>query len=344
MDGIPKLMQAVLLKGHGGFEQLELRHDVLVPIPAADEVLIRVRAAAVNNTDINLRSGWYSQPTQGASWTGAAMQFPRIQGADACGTIVAAGSAIDPHRISERVIVDPVLRDALHPAATPGYLGAERDGAFAEYLCVPARNAWAVTSSWSDAELASLPCSSLAAEHMLERAHVTAGDRVLITGASGGVGSAALQLARRRGAHVIAVAASGKLAALQELGADEVLARETDLAAVLGPESVDVVVDCVGGPAFPQYLKLLRPGGRYAVAGAIAGPVVQLDLRTLYLKDLTLSGCTIPAPGVFAQLIGYIARNEIRPLVSALLPLRSIVAAQQQFLQKSHIGKIVLTV
>ena len=126
---------------------------------------------------------------------------------------------------------------------------------------------------------------------MIGRAGVGAGETVLVTGASGGVGSAAVQLARRRGARVIGVANLSKAPLIQALGAERVLARDADLTRELGQESVDVVIDVVGGAQFPSLLKVLRRRGRYAVAGAISGPVVELDLRTLYLKDLRLLGC-----------------------------------------------------
>jgi NADPH:quinone reductase-like Zn-dependent oxidoreductase len=151
-----------------------------------------------------------------------------------------------------------------------------------------------------------------------------------------------VQLAQRRGAAVLALASVLKAAAVASIGADAVLPRDTDLVAALGRDSVDVVVDVVGGRQFPQLLQVLRRGGRYAVAGAIAGPVVELDLRTLYLKDLTMLGCTIMEPAVFSNLIGYIERGEIVPLVSATFPLHAIVAAQTAFLAKLHVGKIVL--
>jgi NADPH:quinone reductase-like Zn-dependent oxidoreductase len=177
---------------------------------------------------------------------------------------------------------------------------------------------------------------------MLARSGIGPGETVLITGASGGVGSAAVQLARRRGATVIAVASEAKAAEVIALGAARVLPREADPVAALGRESVDAVVDVVGGAAFPALLEVLRRGGRYAVAGAIAGPTVTLDLRTLYLKDLRLLGCTIFPPSVFTDLVGYIARGDIRPVLAAIFPLREIVAAQRAFLGKWHTGKIVL--
>lgn len=346
-------MKAVLLNGHGGFEQLEYREDLPVPIPATGEVLIRITAAGVNNTDINMRIGWYSKSvsaatgeatlarTEDSGWTGEAVGFPRIQGADACGRIVALGAGVDPARIGERVIVNPILDSGL--GATPAsYFGSDRNGAFAEFATVPAANAYKVTTPLTDVELASFPCSYGAAENMLSRARVQPGELVLVTGASGGVGSAAVQLARRRNARVIALVASTKAAVMGSIGAGQVLDRDADLLAELGRESVDVVIDVVGGRQFPALLDVLKRGGRYATAGAIAGPIVELDLRTLYLKDLSLLGCTVLEPQTFANLVGYIERGEIRPLVSATYALREIIAAQQAFLEKSHVGKIVL--
>jgi len=339
-------MKAVLLRGHGGFEQLEYREDVPVPAPAAGEVLIRIGGAAVNNTDINTRVGWYSKSSSAesagdAGWTGVAVPFPLIQGADACGHIVAVGSGVAQARIGERILVDPILR-AQSPGREVQYFGSDRNGGFAQFATVPAVNARRITSALTDAELASFPCSYSAAENMLARARVVAGERVLVTGASGGVGSAAVQLAIRRGAAVFAVASSSKAAAVSGLGAQRVIERNADLTSELGRECVDVVIDVVGGAAFTQLLEVLRRGGRYAVAGAIAGALVELDLRTLYLKDLRLLGCTVPDTEVFADLVRYIESGEIRPLVSATYPLREIIAAQTDFLSKRHPGKIVL--
>lgn len=333
----PRSMRAVLLTGHGGPERLEYRCDVPVPVPAAGEVLIRVGAAAVNNTDINTRIGWYSRSggAADAAWTGTALRFPFIQGADAAGHVVAVGAGVDPARVGERVLVNPVLEGGT-------YFGSDRDGAFAQYCTVPAVNAVHIDCTLSDVELASFPCSYGAAEHMLTRTGLAAGETVLITGASGGVGSAAVQLARRRGARVIAQAAEGKGAAVRALGAERVIGREADLVQSLGAESVDAVIDVVGGAAFPRLIEVLRRGGRYAVAGAIGGPVVELDLRKLYLKDLRVHGCTIFDGEVFAALVRYIERGEIRPLVSATYPLEQIAAAQAAFLEKRHTGKIVL--
>jgi NADPH:quinone reductase-like Zn-dependent oxidoreductase len=252
------------------------------------------------------------------------------------------GRGVAASRIGERVLIEPVIRLNVRGTVQVIYFGSECNGSFAEYTCVPSANAHAISSDLSDAELASFPCAYAAAEHMLERSQVAAGDEVLITGASGGVGSAAVQLAVRRGARVIAVTSPAKEEAITALGASRVIARGADLVEPLGHESVDVVIDVVGGGQFVQLLEILRRGGRYAVAGAISGPIVDLDLRTLYLKDLRLHGCTVFEPMVFRNLVGYIERGEIRPLVAKIFALSAIVAAQREFSAKNHAGKIVL--
>lgn len=361
MTDIPATMQAVLLKGHGGFEQLDCRRDVAVPVAGPGEVLIRVGAAGINNTDINTRIGWYSKAVGDATtaaagegglddaeatdagWAGVPIRFPRIQGIDACGRIVAVGEGVEAARIGERVLVEPCLR--AFPGASEGavgFFGSECDGGFAQFTTVAAIHAHRIDSPLSDAELASFPCSYSTAETMLTRARVVAGETVLVTGASGGVGSAAVQLARRRGARVIAVAGAAKAFDVQALGAGSVIPRGTDPLLALGAESIDVVLDLVAGPGWTSLLGVLRRGGRYAAAGAVAGPLVELDVRTLYLKDLTLFGCTVPEPEVFPNLIGYIEKGEIRPVLARTYPLEDIVAAQQTFLAKKFTGKLVL--
>jgi NADPH:quinone reductase-like Zn-dependent oxidoreductase len=357
MTEIPATMSAVLLTGNGGFECLSHRTDVPVPQPRAGEVLIRVGACGVNNTDINTRTAWYSKAvtaateagggdgfaeakTEDSGWTGAVPQFPRIQGADAAGRIVAVGEGVDPARVGQRVLVEPVFRGATRFEAT--YFGSEVDGAFAQYARVPSAHAHPIETALTDTELASFPCAYSAAENMLTRTALAAGERVLITGASGGVGSAAVQLARRRGSEITALASADKADGVRALGAARVEPRDADLVSLFGQEHFDVVIDVAGGAGFPALLQVLKRGGRYGVAGAISGPIAELDLRTLYLKDLTLYGCTILEPQVFPNLVGYIERGEISPVVAATYPLSQIVEAQRAFLTKQHVGKIVL--
>ncbi|NLS14576.1 zinc-binding dehydrogenase [Vibrio sp. SM6] len=341
------LMKGVYLTGHGDIEKLEYREDIARPTPSAQQVLIRVSAAGVNNTDINTRTGWYSKSNESddASWSGKALTFPLIQGADVCGVIVEVGAEVDAKRIGERVLVEPCLTQFNgQPLERFWYFGSECHGGFAEYAVIDSAHAYAVNSSLTDIELASFPCSYSTAENMLTCAQVDHTDTVLISGASGGVGSAAIQLAKARGAKVIAITSESKASLLTELGADEIVLRDRSLQQTLGDNSVDVVIDLVGGEQWPQFLNVLKPRGRYAVAGAIGGALVELDIRTLYLKDLRFYGCTQLETGVFASLIQRIEKGHIRPLVAKTYPLAEIGLAQEAFGSKQHIGKIVLSV
>jgi NADPH:quinone reductase-like Zn-dependent oxidoreductase len=366
-QAVPKTMRAVVLTGYGGLDKLVYREDVPVPAPGPGEVLVQVGACGMNNTDVNTRSGWYSKAVtagttaegsaegfsgiaeEAATWGSSSLSFPHIQGADVAGRIAALGEGVPAGRLGERVLVDPWLRDPTDPEDRDkaGYLGSERWGGFAEYAVVPAVNAFRIESPLSDAELATFPCSSSTAEYMLTRAGLGDGESVLVTGASGGVGSALVQLAKRRGARVVALAGESKMAALRDLGADHVLPRDLPdllaaLEAALGRNKVDAVADIVGGPRFPELLACIRRGGRYVTSGAIAGPLVEIDLRTLYLEDLTLHGATVMPPGIFQALVGYIERAEIRPLLARTFPLAELRAAQEEFLKKAHVGNFVV--
>ncbi|WP_300516418.1 alcohol dehydrogenase family protein [Aliiroseovarius sp.] len=357
-SNLPDTMFAIVTTGNGGYDRLEPRR-VPLPRPGPGEVLLRVLAAGVNNTEINTRLGWYSasvtdstDATQDAQtkageqksdggWAGAT-PFPLIQGTDCCGLIVAVGEGVKTDRIGERVIVRACMRVNGFDNLDCLWMASDFDGAFAQYVKVPAGEVFPVDTPWTDAELATIPCAYGTAETMLTRARVGPGDRVLVTGASGGVGSATVQLAKCRGAEVVAVAGASKLDALRDLGADRLVSRDADLLAELGDNAVDVVVDNVAGPGFPVLLKLMKRGGRYASSGAIAGPIVALDMRDMYLKDITLYGSTAWDEPVFPRLVSLIEAGKLTPLVAATYPLERIAAAQEAFLKKRHVGNFVL--
>jgi NADPH:quinone reductase-like Zn-dependent oxidoreductase len=357
---LPETMAAVQLTGHGGLDRLEYREDVAVPVPGSGEVLIRVAASAVNNTDINTRIGWYSKGVTGdtntggesgfaeadaqdATWSGVPLRFPRIQGTDVCGYVVAVGDGVDDARIGERVLVRNMLRGYVDFRPFECWsIGSECDGGFAQYVKAPAADVWRVQCDWSDTDLASIPCAWSTAENMLYRSGVGADDRVLITGASGGVGSAAVQLAKARGAEVIAVAAENKADAVRDIGADRVVVRGAGLVEALGSQSVTVAIDLVVGDQWSELVELLARGGRYATAGAIAGPIVELDVRTLYLKDLSFFGCTFQEDAVFDNVVRCIEQGLVRPFVARTYPLTDIRAAQEDFIAKKYPGKLVI--
>jgi NADPH:quinone reductase-like Zn-dependent oxidoreductase len=331
------------------------------PKLVSNEVLLQVLAAGVNNTEINTRLGWYSSKVTAGTealatgekekqeakalgdggWN-EATPFPFIQGTDRCGRVVALSPGVSESLMDSRVLVRSCMRSSGWDSLENIWMASDFDGAFAQFVKVPANEVFPVDCDWSDAELGTIPCAYDTAENMVHRAKVSKGEHVLIAGGSGGVGSAAVQLAKRRGAVVTAIAGKAKLEKVQAIGADQVIARDEDVVDCLGEKTVDVVVDNVAGPCFGGMLKVLKRGGRFVSSGAIAGPLVELDMRDLYLKDLTLIGCTAWDEPVFPNLVSYIEKDEINPLLAKTFPLKIIVEAQQEFTEKKHVGKFVL--
>ncbi len=366
MTDVPTHMTAALLMGHGGLDMIEIRDDVPVPTIGPGEVLIRVGACGLNNTDINTRTGWYSRAVKAgitnegghegfaqaeadnASWGSTTITFPRIQGADVAGRIAAVGDDVDPSRVGERVLVDPWLLghgDWLKPSNS-AYYGSEVDGGYAQYTKVRHENALTINSDLSDAELATFPCAITTAENLVARTALQPGETVVITGASGGVGTTAIQLCRLRGGRIIAIASASKADNLKSLGATTVIDRnESNLEQAIrdtasGP--VDVVLDVVGGTMFMPLINALRQGGRYSTSGAISGPIVNFDLRQLIYKDLQMTGATIVPPGTMARLVHLIERGELKPSLAMTFDLRDLRAAQVRFMEKKHVGNIVV--
>jgi len=302
---IPETMRAMVLTGHGGLDKLQYREDWPVPKPGPGEVLVKVRARGLNNTDINTRIAWYAKNvTSGvtdnagksgieadaatATWTGEPLTFPRIQGAD--------GAGVDERRIGERVMIDPWLLgpgDYMNPR-TSGYFGSECDGGFADYTRVRAENALAVTSTLSDAELATFPCVATTAENLVSRTGLRPGETAVIAGASVGVGTTAIQACRLRGARVIAIAAKSKADRLLALGAHAVVDRnEADLDAAIraaagGP--VDVALDVVGGRMFAGMLRV-APGRALFELGGDRRADGRLRSAPAYLQGPAVHRC-----------------------------------------------------
>ncbi len=256
MKSVPSTMAAVVLTGHGGLDKLVYHQDFPVPDLASGEVLIEVTACGLNNTDVWVRQGAYGtdeNPDAVASWRRSASEetltFPRVQGTDSVGKIVRVGSDVSAERLGERVMVDfSIYNDDGDSLAEIDYIGHGRDGGFAEYLAVPDENAHVADNDLTDAELATFCCAYLTGEHMLDRAQVRAGERVFITGASGGVGSGLIQLCRARGAIPYALTSKAKLEAVKAIGAEAVIDRASpDLIDAshhaLKGHAVDVVAD-----------------------------------------------------------------------------------------------------
>lgn len=343
---LPSTMRAVVITRHGGPDVIEVR-DVPVPRPGSHEVLVRVSAAGCNNTDLWTREGSYGDSNQRAGWLGP-LNFPRIQGGDVAGTVVAAGGEETTDVLGSRVLVDPANYEDSGPDARPvDVLGSERDGGFAEYVVVPADRVHRVDESpLSDVELAALPIAYGTALGMLERGSVSRDHRVLVTGASGGVGLAVVQLAKARGARVVAICSGDKADGVRSAGADVIVDRHRGRvvadAAEAAPQGYDAVIDVVAGPLVGPGLDLLRAGGRWVVAGALDGWAVDLDVRRLYLANLALVGSTMHTPRIFDLLVDLARQGAVRPAIAATFDLGDVAEAQRQLARRQHVGKLVV--
>ena len=350
---VPSTMRAMLLTGHGGPEKLVFDENWPTPTITSDEVLIRVGACGINNTDIWVREGAYGStddPNEVASFGDSPIQFPIVQGADIVGIIVACGSDIGSSRIGERVMIDfGIYAGPGDDVPSHDYIGSGRPGGFAQYVAVPAENAHAVETPLSDTELATFCCAYITGEHMLRRARVSAGERVLVTGASGGVGSGVIQLCRARGAIPYAVVGAGKEDAVRSIGAEGTITRGEGslidaVSQVTEEAPIDVVIDTVAGPMLPDLIEVLRPQGRYATCGAMGGPMVEIDMRRIYLKNLELHGASQGTRGDFATIRDYALSGKIKPLVACTFALEDMGLAQEEFKKKKFVGKLVITV
>lgn len=350
---MPTTTTAAVLLRHGGPEALTIDATWQVRDPGPGEVLVRVLAAGVNNTDIWTREGAYGLPGDPGAKSGALgpIDFPRVQGGDVCGVVVTAGSDTDAAWGQRRVILDPAAyRSPSNDAMPVGYQGSEYDGGFAGYLVARTDHLHDVSDSpLTDVELAALPVAYGTAARMLRRAGVDKDMTVVVTGASGGVGVALVQLAAAMGAVVIGVTTTTKRDAVAAVGAHHTVCRDTTQGPEVGeaireiaPHGVDVVADVVGGPGMADLLPLLVDDGCWVIAGAIGGPVVDFDLRRLYLHSIRMVGSSMHTPADFAALAEMARQGTVKPPIAGRYPLREITTAQAAFVRSSHVGKIVL--
>ncbi|MFI7364971.1 zinc-binding dehydrogenase [Streptomyces sp. NPDC050149] len=341
-------MRAVRITGHGGPEVLEPAR-VAVPVPQAGEALVQVGAVALNNTDLWTREGAYGRPDDPealSGWRGP-IDFPRIQGADVAGRVVAVGAGAEEGLVGRRVVVDPAIYDAEGPDVNPvGLMGSERDGGYAEYVTAPVKRVHDVTESpLTDDQLAALPTAYGTALGMIERGRLRRGETALVSGASGGVGLALVQIARARGARVIAISSGPKIDAVREAGAHEVIDRAGDIAGQVraaAPEGIDVALDVVAGELVGEGLPLLREGGRWVIAGALGGYGVTFDVRRLYLHNAQVIGSAMHTPTHFGLLMDLARQGDVRPVIAATFPLDQAARAQEELSRRGHVGKIVM--
>jgi NADPH:quinone reductase-like Zn-dependent oxidoreductase len=363
---VPTTMAAMLLTGHGGIEKLEYHQDVATPQPKAGEVLVQVTATAKNNTDRKAREGLYPTKDKGDVTSFAmggtpTLTFPRIQGADVAGRIVAVGEGVDAKRIGQRGLLDfNIYADERRDInLTPDYYGHGADGGFAEYIAVPAEQFYHVPNpELHDAELASMGmCSYQTAYHMMTAAKVGPGERVLVSGASGGVGTALIQLCRIVGAIPYAVSQLDKAEALKALGAETVIDRgdlPTFVERVLestGGKPIDAVMDLVGGEMTNLFIDTMivdmqgrKSYPRLSIAGASGGNLSEMMWTRIYLYQVQIFGVSHGTREEAEQLVAWIRSGELKPVLHAAFKLSDLHAAERYFVNRgsNYLGKIVL--
>ncbi len=341
-------MKAVRIHGHGGVEQLRYEDAPEPKLSAPTEVIVKLKNAGVNHVDIWNRLGEAAIP----------IPLPHILGADGAGIVVAVGLEVSTIKCGDAVCLYPFTgcgqcefcltdRDfmCIHVIA----LGQRLEGTYAEYVKLPAENCFPIPAGLSFAEAAAFPLVFLTVWRMLiTNAKLTPGETILVLGIGGGVASAALQVAKRIGARVMATSGSDeKLEQARMLGADHgINYRSTDFAteviAITDGRGVDVVLDCVAGENWQKSLTALTQGGRLVTCGATAGGLADTDLSLIFKKQLQILGSTLGSREEFRRLINFMNITQLRPVIDRTFPLAEAAAAQRRMEEAKQFGKIVL--
>lgn len=335
-------MKAIVLRELGGPEKL-LYEDVPDPQAGPGEVVVKLKAAALNHRDQWIRHGQY-----------AGIKLPIILGSDGAGVVHAVGAGVDSGLLGKEVVINPSLDWGTSEAAQSKkyrILGLPDDGTYAEFIKVPAENVAAKPDHLSFEEAAAIPLAALTAYRAVAtRAQVKAGETVLVTGIGGGVATFVLEISRALGARVLVTSGSDeKIEKAKQLGADgganyktQDWAKEiTDLTGGAGP---DVIVDSAGSGTLETAVKIIKPAGRIVFFGATNGLAPNLDLRRIFFKQLNLLGSTMGSPREFAAMLQLYNDRKLRPVVDKVFPLAETPAAHQRMEEAGQFGKIVLRI
>ena len=345
----PKKMRAVIFEEHGGIEKLKYGY-VDRPVPGPHEVLIKVKACALNHLDL-----WNLMGMPGIK-----ISMPHIPGCDIAGVVAETGSKAKGIPLNKPVIASPGLPCGKCRFCKTGWdslcdhykiLGLQVDGSYAEYVKVPRQNVIPVSKKFSFEEWAAVPLVFLTAWHMLvTRAKLRKKEKVLIHAAGSGVGSAAIQIAKHLGAFVITtVGSEEKIKKARTLGADEVIEyKKKDFAVevkkITQGHGVDVVFEHIGPETFPKSLACLTKKGRLVTCGVTSGPVVNLDLRFLFVRQLSITGCYMGGLGELKKVVRLLEKRKLRPVVDKIFSLREADQALARMQSRGNFGKIVLTI
>ncbi len=340
-------MQAARIHAHGGPEVLDL-DDVPEPEPRAGEALVRVLAVSLNHLDLWVRRGM----------PGVKIPFPRILGCDGVGEVVELGAGVTGLAVGQQVVIEPGTSSGAsrhdregndHLSDDYAIRGEHGDGLDCELVAVPARYLLPLPAGVDPVRAAAVPLAFLTAHGMLvSRAKLRADETVLVLGGASGVGSAAIQIAKARGARVIATAGSeAKRTLARELGADEVVDHGRDdwpktVRTLTDRRGVDVVFEHVGPATWKGSLASLARNGRLVTCGGTTGPVVEVSLPHLFIKNQSILGSTMGPRSAFPEIFENVAKGIYRPVVDAVLPLSQIRRAHELLEDRSVLGKIVL--
>jgi NADPH:quinone reductase-like Zn-dependent oxidoreductase len=339
-------MRAAIFHEHGGPEVVRIE-QVERPRPGRDEVLVQVRASAMNHLDLWVRRGIPIETT-----------MPHIGGSDIAGVIAEVGDEVDAGRVGERVVINPSLWCGRCWACARGeesmcvqfrIQGEHTNGGFAEFVAARADHVYRIPDEMTFEDAAAIPISYMTAwRALVSRAALKPGEDVLVIGASGGTALAAVQIARLMGARVFAVTkGADKVEAIRALGADVIYDRaETDWAKAVfkdtGRRGVDVVVENVGAPTWAGSVRALANGGRLVTYGGTAGPRVELDVRGVFWRQIQVIGTTMASRGEFEDLLRVIFAGRLHPVVDSVMPLDDARAAHERLEAGGQLGKVVL--
>lgn len=341
-------MKALCFYEHGGQDVLRYE-DVSQPQPKQNEVLLKVKACAINHLDVWVRRGW----------PGLRLEMPHWGGADVAGIVAGLGKGVTGWQVGDRVVVDPginTVEDEFtgrgEDSISPGYhiLGEGMRGGFAEYLSVPARNLAYMPENLDFPTAAAPLLVTLAAWRMLiHRARLRTGESVLVVGAGGGVNSMAIQIAKLAGATVYVVASDAqKVERAHELGADFVLDRSKvdwgrEMMRLTGKRGVDVVVDNVGRATINTSMRAVARGGRIVIIGNTSGPQAEIDIRYIFGKQISLIGSTMGTHQDFLEVTALLWKGRLKTVMDSVIPLSEGREAYALLERGKQFGKIVLT-
>jgi NADPH:quinone reductase-like Zn-dependent oxidoreductase len=342
-------MKAVLLHEHGGPEVLQYG-DIPTPQPGPGQVLVRLRAAALNRLDLWVREGW----------SGIRLEYPHIPGADGAGYIEASGAGVTSWRVGDRVVINPSLSCGECEYCRSGWdnrcrswqlLGETVRGTYAEYVVVPATNLHPLPLGFNERVAAAAALVYQTAWHsLIKRADLRAGETVLVVGAAGGVNTACIQIAKLAGAVVYVVGSSPeKLALAESLGADGLVDRSKDenwskaIFSLTGKRGVDVVVDNVG-TTFSQSFRAACKGGRILTVGNTGGAKFEIDNRYIFGKHLSLLGSTMGTRQDFAEVMALVFSGRLHPVLDRDYPLAKAATAQARLQSGEQLGKVTLSI